>query len=111
MTLVAGYFVSQQTEHADACWEWISYASREMPNRQTPVRKSLAESADFERQVGANIAAVARASMEDALLLSPELVEFEEALTLFTRAYQTVIASTSTPEEAMSWAQQQSKFK
>jgi ABC-type glycerol-3-phosphate transport system substrate-binding protein len=111
MTLVAGYFVSQQTEHADACWEWISYVSGEMPNRQTPARKSLVESAEFEGRVGANIAAVARASMEDALLLSPELVEFEEALTLFTQAYQTVVAGTSTPEEAMSWAQQQSKFK
>jgi multiple sugar transport system substrate-binding protein len=111
MTLVAGYFVSRQTEHADACWKWISFISKEMPNRQTPVRQSLAESAEFEQQVGPKIAAVARASMEDALLLSPELVEFEEALELFTQAYQTILAGTSTPEEAMRWAQQQSEFK
>jgi multiple sugar transport system substrate-binding protein len=111
MTLVAGYFVSRQTEHADACWKWISFVSQEMPNRQTPVRRSLAESADFQVQVGPDIAAVARASLENALLLSPELVQFEEALSLFGQAYQTVLAGTSTPEEAMSWAQQQSEFK
>jgi multiple sugar transport system substrate-binding protein len=111
MTLVAGYYVSGQTDHAEAAWEWIAFISQEMPNQLTPVRRSLAESSEFEQQVGSNIAAVARASMENALLLSPELVEFEEALGLFAQAYEKVIDGTSTSEEAMTWAQQQSAFR
>jgi multiple sugar transport system substrate-binding protein len=111
MTLVSGYFVSAQTDHAEAAWEWIAFISQAIPNRLTPVRRSLTESAEFEQQVGSNVAAVARASLENALLLSPELVEFEEALGLFNQAYEKVLDGTSSAEEAMTWAQQQSEFR
>ena len=111
LTLVEGYFVSAQTQHADACWKWISFLSQKLPSRQTPARKSLAESAPYQEKVGSSVAAVARASMENALLLSPKLVEFEEALGIFTQALEALLDGRSTPEEAMNWAQQQSKFK
>ena len=111
LTLVEGYFISAQSQHPDACWQWISFLSKQLPSRQTPARRSLAESADYSQRVGSDVAAVAQSSMENALLLSPKLVEFEEALALFTQAFESVMRDVSTPEEAMNWAQQQSKFK
>jgi ABC-type glycerol-3-phosphate transport system substrate-binding protein len=111
MTLVQGYFVSAQTRYPDACWEWLSFLSSKMPNRLTPARRSLAESTEYEQRVGETAAQVAQASMQDALLLSPELVEYEQALEVFGSAYQAVLEQRSSAEEAMSWAQQQSSFK
>jgi ABC-type glycerol-3-phosphate transport system substrate-binding protein len=111
LTLVEGYFVSAQSQHPDACWAWISFLSQALPNRQTPVRRSLLESDAYKERVGTEVASVARASMENALLLSPRLVEYEEALEVFTQALESVLSGVSTAEEAMSWAQQQSEFR
>jgi len=79
--------------------------------RAVPVRKSLLESSALEQQAGSDVAAVARASMENALLLSPELAKFEEALAVFNQAFEAIVKGQSTPLEAMTWAQQESKFK
>jgi multiple sugar transport system substrate-binding protein len=111
LTLVEGYYISSQAEHPEACWHWLSFVSQHIPVRQTPVRRSLVESPDYERQVGSEVVAVVRASMEDALLLSPDLVGFEEALDTFGQALEAIVMQRSTPEEAMTWAQQQSEFK
>jgi ABC-type glycerol-3-phosphate transport system substrate-binding protein len=107
LTVVEGYFISSQSEHPEACWQWIAFLSEHTPTRQAPARQSLAESDEYEQQVGSEVAAVVRTSMEDALMLSPELVRFEHALGLFSQAFGTVLEGRSTPEEAMTWAQQQ----
>jgi hypothetical protein len=75
------------------------------------VRESLAESGAFEQQVGSDSARVARQSMENALMLSPELAGFEEALNVFIQAFGVILQEQSTPLEAMTWAQQESQFK
>jgi multiple sugar transport system substrate-binding protein len=111
LTLVEGYYVSSETAHPEASWQWIAYISKQLPTRQTPVRRSLVESLDYEQQVGSEVAEVARLSLEDALLLSPDLANFEEAFGMFGQALEAIMAQRSTPEEAMTWAQQQSRFK
>jgi multiple sugar transport system substrate-binding protein len=111
LTLVEGYYISAQTDYPDAAWAWLSFVSGKLPNRHTPVRRSLAEGLDYEEKVGAEVAAVARASLDGALLLSPELAEFEDALGLFEQAFRAIMDQRSTPMEAMNWAQQQSRFK
>ena len=111
LTLVEGYYVSSETAYPEACWEWIAYLSKQLSTRQTPVRRSLVESPDYEQQVGREVAEVARLSLENALLLSPDLAEFEDALGLFDQAFEAILTQRSTPEEAMTWAQQQSRFK
>lgn len=107
MALVEGYFISAETLHRDASWEWVSFLSQQAPTRLAPVRRSLAESSAYEQQVGADVAAVTQASMENALLLSPELIAFETALEVLQNAFGEVAAGRSTPAEAMDWAQQQ----
>jgi ABC-type glycerol-3-phosphate transport system substrate-binding protein len=106
---VEGYFVSSQAQHPDACWRWISFLSEQTSHRLTPVRKSLAESAAYEQQVGSDVAAVARASMESAMLPSPRLVEFGGVWGIFWRALDEIIGGRSTPEEAMISAQQEAE--
>ena len=81
------------------------------PARQSPVRRSLAESPDYAQQVGPEVAQVVRSSMEGALLLSPDLAEFEQALGVFGQALESIVTQRSTPDEAMTWAQHQSRFK
>jgi multiple sugar transport system substrate-binding protein len=111
LTLVEGYYISSEAASPQACWSWVSFVSQHMPRRQTPVRRSLAESPDYAQQVGGEVAEVARASMEGALLLSPDLAEFEQAMGVFGQALGAIMDQRSTPEEAMTWAQQQSRFK
>jgi ABC-type glycerol-3-phosphate transport system substrate-binding protein len=111
LTVVEGYFISSQAPHPDACWQWVAFLSQQVPGRQAPARRSLAESTAYEQRVGGDVAAVARASMDDALLLSPELAEFEQALGVFNRAVEAIIDQRLTPREAMIWAQEQSQFK
>lgn len=111
LTMIEGYFISSQTQHPDACWQWIAFLSKQIPNRRTPVRRSLIGSSAYERKVGEDIAAVARASLEDALLLSPKLAEFEEALGVFEQALDAILDERATPREAMTQAQRRSPFK
>ena len=107
MAMAEGYFISAETQHPDACWQWIAFLSRQMPSSMIPSRKSVAESTAYEQQVGSEVASVARASIENAELVSPELAEFGENLDLFFRALDNIINERSTPEEAMSWAQRE----
>jgi len=109
LTLVEGYFVSSQAQHPDACWQWISFLSEQTSHRLMPARKSLAESAAYEQQVGSDVAAVARASMESAMLPSPRLVEFGGVWEIFWTALDEIVSGRSTPEEAMISAQQEAE--
>lgn len=111
LVLVEGYFISAKTQHPDACWKWLSFLSRQMPERTIPVRKSLLQSDEYENRMGSVLADVARVSMQNALLLSPNLAHFEDAFNGFNQAYEAVMSGKSSPEEALNRAQQQSKFK
>jgi ABC-type glycerol-3-phosphate transport system substrate-binding protein len=105
LTTISAFFISAQSESPDACWQWISYISQYAPQRQTPVRRSLLESETYEQQVGAEVATAARVSMESSLLLSPKLVEFQQALGIFQQAIEAIITLRATPEEALVHAQ------
>ena len=105
--MIQGYSISAKSQHPEACWQWISYLSRQASPGLVPARKSVAESAAFEGQVGKDAAVVARAAMENAVLISPDVAQYEQALTIFYQALQDVIEGRATAEEAMMKAQQQ----
>lgn len=107
---VEGYAISSQAQHLDVCWQWISFLSQQMTYRLMPVRKSLAASAAYEQQVGGEVAAVARASMEQAVLFSPRIwTEFGAAMDIFEQAVGQIIDGDTTPQEAMDWAQREAE--
>ena len=107
---VEGYAIHAGAEHPDACWQWITFLSQHMPYRLMPARKALADSIAYGQLVGEDIAAVVRASMEDAVLINlMAFVEFEGDMDTFARAVREVIDGESTAREAMDWAQQQAE--
>jgi ABC-type glycerol-3-phosphate transport system substrate-binding protein len=107
--MVEGYFISADTQRAAACWEWISFLSRQVPPSALPARRSLAESEVYEAQVGSEIAKVGRVSLENALLISPELSELEPALEIFSKALDDIINQRVTVADAMDNAQREAE--
>jgi ABC-type glycerol-3-phosphate transport system substrate-binding protein len=70
-----------------------------------PVRKSLAESKTFEDEVGKDVAAVARTSVENALLFSPSGWDIYGMFPIFNEAIEKIISGQMSAQEAMEWAQ------
>jgi hypothetical protein len=107
---VEGYAIYAQTEHPDACWQWITFLSQRIPYRLMPARQSLAESTAYGQLVGEDVAIVARASMENAVLINLiAFAEFEDDMNVLAEAVGEVIDENMTPREAMEWAQRRAE--
>jgi multiple sugar transport system substrate-binding protein len=103
-----GLYISAQTEHPEACWQWVSYLSEQPPQTRIPVRRSIAESAEYTRQVGSQVATTARVAIESAYLISPKLVSITGDFgALFDQAVADIVQGRATPEQAMFRAQQE----
>lgn len=62
-TLIA-YFISAETPHAEACWQWIKFLSMQPTASQyLPAHMAAAQSPAFADHVGAELAEVYRAAM------------------------------------------------
>ena len=103
-----GYFISSAAQNPEACWQWISFLSRQLPSTGVPARRSVAESPAFDEEVGDEFAAVARASMENALLIPPQLTELEDVGYL-AEAINRVIIGEASAAEALYDAQRQAE--
>ena len=105
--IVQGYFLAADRPHPEACWKWVTFLSEQTAPGLAPARRTLAESAAFEQEVGAEAAETVRASIESAFLISPEAVQAGEVLGAFGSAVRQVLTGTVTAEEAMQLAQEQ----
>jgi len=105
--MVNAYAISAETQYPDECWQLVAFLSKQIPGNLMPARKSLVEAAAYEQLVGNEIAVAARSSMENAVLISPDLVVFVDSLGAFIEAVEDVMAGRSTAEEAMSQLQRQ----
>jgi len=63
LALTTAYFISADTPHRQACWEWIKFLTTADANTGAPARRSLAESV-YRQRVGDEIAMVHIASIE-----------------------------------------------
>jgi multiple sugar transport system substrate-binding protein len=98
-------FIFADARNPNACWQWISFVSKHLPpNWLAPMRSSLGESEDYENLVGSEVAAIVRASMTDALAVSPKVAG---EMGPFRQAVDRIITGRDTPHEAMEWAQQE----
>ena len=111
MTLadVRGYYISAHTQHYEACWQWVTFISKQPYYRLAPARRSLLYSEEYEAEVSSQVAAAARASVEHAVLVTPRLAAFSQVLEeAFLPAIESVVEG-ATPEEAMIAAQGQAE--
>ena len=106
-----GYVISARAQSPDACWEWIVYLSHQAPPEGMPVRKSVLASEAFEKEVGEEMAAVARTSIEHALFLGPKAWDIYGEFQTFNEALNKLYSGEMTASEAMYWAQEGSSFK
>ncbi|MBC7234866.1 MAG: extracellular solute-binding protein [Chloroflexi bacterium] len=105
IAIVQGYVISASAKSPDACWEWISYLSKQPTSGAIPARRSLLEGKTYERLVGEADAALARRAMGDAELLSPQLSGFLPAFERFSQAMYRIVNGSATAEEALTAAQ------
>jgi multiple sugar transport system substrate-binding protein len=111
MTLadVRGYYISAHTQRYEACWQWVTFISKQPYYRLAPARRSLLYSEEYEAEVSSQVAAAARASVEHAVLVTPRLAAFSQVLEeAFLPAIESVVEG-ATPEEAMIAAQGQAE--
>ena len=113
-TSVSGSFhtiiISAHTDHHEACWQWVIYISKQPYYRLAPARKSLLYSEEYEEEVGSRVATAARASIENAVLVTPRLITFSQVIEeAFLPAIESVVEG-ATPEEAMIAAQGQAEI-
>ena len=101
-----GLFISTESEHPDVAWQWVRFLSRKMAPAQMPARRSLAESAEYQQLVGRDVAASARATIADAILIYPEVLGFDAAMSAMVEAFGQIRSGELTPDIAMSAAQE-----
>lgn len=106
---VEALVVSSQAQHPEACWEWISFISHQMPPDYVPARRSLLESDAYERQVGAEVAAVDRAALQSLVLFSrsDSASELAEAWQVLQKAVREVYDGSASAAEALTRAQEE----
>jgi multiple sugar transport system substrate-binding protein len=105
-----GYAISSQTQHVDISWQWILFLSEQMTYRLIPARQSLTESVAYEQKVGDEIAAVARASMKQAVLVPPSTgARFAGAMEIFSRAIDDIVYERASVQDAMNRAQREAE--
>ena len=109
-----GYFISAQSDARQACWTWIPFLS-EQPNVSSglPARQSVAESAAYRQEVGAELADAYLASVSSGSRasffqrLSDEAGWLMFATNWLSDAYNNVVDGEMTVEEALNEAQEQ----
>ena len=108
-----GYYITSQTDHPDACWQWIAFLSRYAPNRFVPPRQSIVQSSAYENEVGPESVATIRAALSGELLMNPtsSTAGLEADFGLFVQAIQSIATQASTPVEAMEQAQREATLK
>jgi multiple sugar transport system substrate-binding protein len=110
---VDGYFISAQSDARQACWSWITFLT-EQPNAATglPARQSVAESAAYREQVGAEQADAYLASVSSGSRASFFQRVSDEGNWLgfasfwLSDAYDRVVNGEMTVEESLAAAQE-----
>jgi ABC-type glycerol-3-phosphate transport system substrate-binding protein len=105
--LGTGYAISARTENPEAAWLWLTFLTEQIPQALIPARRSLAESEEFQDQIGAEAASAAAKSIQHVTLISPDLFQFGNSLEYFSEAVNDIVDGTASAQEALDWAQDQ----
>lgn len=97
-----GLCVAADAADPEATWQLVSFLSRQPPETGFPVRRSVVASKDNVRRAGEEAAAVAAASMEDAVLIGPSLPPSDEVIRRLFYAFNSIADGRATVTEALS---------
>jgi multiple sugar transport system substrate-binding protein len=105
-----GYAISTGTDNPDESWQWMNFLSRQINPRLIPTRQSLIESTAYEDLVGEEVAAVVRQSLVFAVPISLwQWISLGGAINTFNDAIESVLAGSTSPQEALDRAQELAK--
>ncbi len=107
------HFISAQTEHPQACWDWLRFLSdRPEAVEGVPTRRSLTESAAFRQKVGDEAAAVYLYALDRPADLESQVMARHpwawRATYWFNRAYDAVLEGADAAQ-ALDQAQRQAE--
>jgi len=100
------FFISADAEDPDAVWVLIDFLSEQSTAAGVPARRSVVESDQYAAQVGDEIAVMARAAMDSAVVLPADVQGLEAVFDAFDDAVAAILRGDASPAEALSEAQQ-----
>jgi multiple sugar transport system substrate-binding protein len=83
---LGGYYISAQTQHPQACWEWLKFLTEQVGIVQgVPARRSVAESQAYRQQVGSELADVYSSTLAQSQRLATwnQTLDFSEQRTAY----------------------------
>jgi multiple sugar transport system substrate-binding protein len=104
-----GHAATADTEHPQACWEFLTFLSEHTVPYVMPARRSIVESAAFEERVGPEVAAVVRASIEHMVIVSDVPEDLEQGLGGFIETVIAILNGEVTVDEGLMQLQMQSE--
>jgi len=110
LATVNGFVISKNTRYPEACWKWIMFLNEQMPPLNMPARRALAESGEYTKLVGVEVAEAARAAVGNAVLISPTLIGYEQAMEALGTAFTAIRDGQTSAEAALNAAQTQVGF-
>ena len=105
--LGTGFAISARTENPEAAWLWLTFLTEQIPQTLIPARRSLAESKEFQDQIGMEAADAAAKSIQNVTLISPDLFQYGNSLEYFSEAINDILDGSVSAREALDWAQDQ----
>jgi multiple sugar transport system substrate-binding protein len=106
---VIGHAAVADTEHPQACWEFLTFLNEHTMPYVMPARRSVVESVAFEDRVGPEVAAVVRASIEDMVVVSDLPDGLEQGLGGFIETLIAILDGEITVDEGLAQLQMQSE--
>lgn len=100
------YAIANDTRNKEACWKLINFLTTKPNPRLIPARRSVVDSLEYAKLVGAETAAVAKTSAEHTIVVRyDQLSDFIKARNAFLEAVSRIVTLESSAKQALEEAQ------
>jgi hypothetical protein len=96
-----GLCITAQAADPQLAWQLVAFLSQQLPEGDFPTRRSVAASESYVQRVGEEIAAVAAASLEEAVMISSYLLRFSAPIQRLSYTLGQIADGRGTVEEAL----------
>jgi ABC-type glycerol-3-phosphate transport system substrate-binding protein len=103
---IEAYAIANDTSNKDACWKLINFLTMQPNPRLIPARRSVADSLEYAKLVGAETAAIAKTSAEHTIVVRyDQFGDFIKARNAFLEAVSRIVTLESSAKQALEEAQ------